>query len=1210
MRKFKLSKVLLSCSAVLTLGGMFALLNTFEVNAEDTALTVEQVTNAQTGSFAMAEGASVKNDPENDAEKSGLRFGVTMSETQYDGLMASVENGTYDSVEFGVFLLPKSYNDTYKVRDYAFGESAKYNWAVRDAETGEWEYTAEAGKVRITKLSGTEMRYNEDLDSMVFWGTIINVLPENMGLEMLGVGYMAYTVDDVTSYVFTAEADEVNNVRSMAYVAQGAIDAGEANAEWLYNTYVQPVITAGTQYTYSTEYYFENSEGAFVLDATKTSVQSAVLGTEVNSHAQEFDCYVYDETNENNVESAKVVALNGVTVLKRYYSKLEKQTLNAKLAYVEMGNNQAGIANFVTYKTSVEGVAGYTYKTGYVYSDNYTVDLTDYGFKRITEAKVGGVDVLDTTTPAQFSFAKAAVSARGDVMAVVTGVTEEGYELQVNMPLVLADILISTADDFEAMQWLADPYAEDTISANGITVMKAAGYIVLTNNISYNRTYKVHERAHSWGDGPNKGFAGTLDGRGFVVDGLEMVEQDKAQNTYDYAGFCGGAFTKGQTWTAGSGLFASLCGNATIRNIGFTNAKHSCGGGFITTLAWSGNNVIENVFVQLTYARGTDSAPVDRYGAAGVFQARMHSGSFTIQNCVVMIEKVEAGKTYYDFGAFTSHPSNFVAPTRSNVFIVSSNEELVASVEPLAFATTLEGVTKYATMAEFKKNVTINASEWTANLWTVENGIPMPKNWTLETPEIVQPEDKTVYAGQSVSVAYNGVYQVVTVEGEATVSGGVVTVNENAGAGEVIITVTDVFTGESKSATLYVMETYNLATNYVEMGNNQAGIASFVTYKKTLEGIADYTYKSDYVYSENYTVDLTPYGLDSISEAKIGSVDVMAYTSTQALTFAKSTFAANRGDVSAVIKGVKNGGQVIINIPFVFADILISTADDFEAMQWLADPYAEDVNSAYGMQVVKSAGYIVLTNNIAYNRTYKVHERSHACTVDIDGFTGTLDGRGFVVDGLEMVEQKNAANNYTAVFQGFETSKGSLAGSGLFAMLGAGGTIKNIGFTNAKHSCGGGFIVTTARGGNNTIENVYVHITTAVGTKHTAGQWNYMNASGVLNGWYHGGSFTVRDIVIKVDAVTEGNVYYTLGSFSNPGPTASNVYVISPLTTLISRTNAWGVDGNSIGTTHTGVTVYANAEAATAGKAAWTAGLTSSIWDTTGDTPVFVSSKN
>ena len=389
-------------------------------------------------------------------------------------------------------------------------------------------------------------------------------------------------------------------------------------------------------------------------------------------------------------------AIGGV-VLPKTVSLLSKQM-------EEMGNNAAGIAAWKAYKKNVEGVDKSTYKNDYQFVGNLVIDLSGDNFESVLSATINGVEYASYYNNGTLTIPKTALTTRGDCTLLIVATKNDNGELKtvsVIKPLLLADIFISTADDFEAMQWLADPYAEDTVSANGIMVMKAAGYIVLTNDIAYNRTYKVHERAHSWGDGPNKGFAGTLDGQGYTVDGLEMVEQVYAQNNYSYAGFCSGAFSNGATWTAGSGLFASLCGNASIKNIAFTNAKHSCGGGFITTLAWNGDNVIENVYIHLTYARGTDAAPVDRYGAAGVFQARMHGGSFVVQNCVVVIDKVETGKYYYDFGAFTQHPSNFVAPTRSNVFIISSNEELVASITEGApsFATTLTGVIKYANAA-------------------------------------------------------------------------------------------------------------------------------------------------------------------------------------------------------------------------------------------------------------------------------------------------------------------------------------------------------------------------------------------------------------------------------------------------------------------------------------------------------------------------------
>ena len=401
-------------------------------------------------------------------------------------------------------------------------------------------------------------------------------------------------------------------------------------------------------------------------------------------------------------------------------------TIGTTTQTYEVGNNTTGIQNWVNYKRNVEGVSSYTYKSGYTYNPNLTVDLSSYNFSSLLSATIGGVEYASGYSSGTLTIDKSTLVARGDTTLLLVGKVNN-KTVSVIQPLLLADLFISTADDFEAMQWLADAFVADVKTENGITVMKAGGYIVLTNNINYNRTYKVHERSHSWGDGTNKGFTGTLDGRGFVVNGLEMVEQTYAQNTYSAMDFCKGAFSSGKTWTAGSGIFASLYAGGTIKNIGFTNAKHSCGGGFITTLAYGGSNVIENVYVHLTYARGIDSQPTDRYTAAGVFQARMHGGSFMIRNSVVVIDRVEAGKYYYDFGAFTQHPDNYVAPTRSNVYIISSNEELVASITDGAptFATTLSGVTKYADATA----ATAGKSAWSAGLtssvWNTTGNLPV-----------------------------------------------------------------------------------------------------------------------------------------------------------------------------------------------------------------------------------------------------------------------------------------------------------------------------------------------------------------------------------------------------------------------------------------------------------------------------------------------------
>ena len=59
-----------------------------------TACTIEDVTSAENGSFAMAYGAAVRS-VETNKEKNGLKYTLTMSEAHYYGLQKSVEEGVY-----------------------------------------------------------------------------------------------------------------------------------------------------------------------------------------------------------------------------------------------------------------------------------------------------------------------------------------------------------------------------------------------------------------------------------------------------------------------------------------------------------------------------------------------------------------------------------------------------------------------------------------------------------------------------------------------------------------------------------------------------------------------------------------------------------------------------------------------------------------------------------------------------------------------------------------------------------------------------------------------------------------------------------------------------------------------------------------------------------------------------------------------------------
>ena len=77
--------------------------------------------------------------------------------------------------------------------------------------------------------------------------------------------------------------------------------------------------TAGEE-AYKVEHYFEDLEGAFVLDSTKTQNLSGKTDETVTATALTVEGFTFDEANTNNVLSGKVLA-DGSLVLKVYYTR-------------------------------------------------------------------------------------------------------------------------------------------------------------------------------------------------------------------------------------------------------------------------------------------------------------------------------------------------------------------------------------------------------------------------------------------------------------------------------------------------------------------------------------------------------------------------------------------------------------------------------------------------------------------------------------------------------------------------------------------------------------------------------------------------------------------------------------------------------------------------------------------------------------------------
>lgn len=133
-----------------------------------------------------------------------------------------------------------------------------------------------------------------------------------------------------------------------------------------------------------------------------------------------------------------------------------------------------------------------------------------------------------------------------------------------------------------------------------------------------------------------------------------------------------------------------------------------------------------------------------------------------------------------------------------------------------------------------------------------------------------------------------------------------------------------------------------------------------------------------------------------------------------------------------------------INLPMLFVSKVIKTVDDYTAWVVIANKCEEGGH--------KAGGYFELGNDIvADNGTITMVYLDKGAWDGVEGFVGTFDGCGYVIDGLVNANSEEYAN--------------------FIGGLGANGVLKNIGFTNAVKSGVEAFLARTRYG---TIENVYV----------------------------------------------------------------------------------------------------------------------------------------
>lgn len=328
-KKSKFIALLASTCCLAVAAGVGLSVQPFSASAE--AFGLEDVT-----SYQMSYGASVRMKAKDG--KIGIRFAATLSNSDYADLEA-LEQTAGISVDYGMLIVPA---DMFSAEDLTVAKIFGGNYCFEKNVD-----TCECGKTHLATVEYDKLiDYNAKDGVMDLRGSLVNVLEENIARPFVGLGYIRHTdntgSEPVVNYVFanhakgedgTGEANIANNTRSMAYVAQAAIEDGEDDSQnTLYNSYVEDLI-AGKAYRYTINHYLPDSNGAYSTPVVETcygTLNQTVKAEHIVKSTLENKADYYEEyatyTIDSTVKGAKaesLVYVNGMTVLNNYYKKVD-----------------------------------------------------------------------------------------------------------------------------------------------------------------------------------------------------------------------------------------------------------------------------------------------------------------------------------------------------------------------------------------------------------------------------------------------------------------------------------------------------------------------------------------------------------------------------------------------------------------------------------------------------------------------------------------------------------------------------------------------------------------------------------------------------------------------------------------------------------------------------------------------------------------------
>ncbi len=312
-----------------------------------------------TTKIEMIKGASVRYySQEATTAESGIRFSSAIKSADYTALEAMETDGV--KVSYGMLIAPYNYFATYGEFNAAtvFGVDGekKYTWEGETVEEGS-TYTAIAHLTYDTLTTSTQEGYE---DCYEIKGSLIKIKDENLTKEFVGRGYIKYETSEGVSYKFADYYSNSveENVRSIVYVSQLAIDANDEAAAWVNEHYVSKVTTQPTTYTIAT-YVGEEL------------VKTQAVDTTVNANLENVAVEDYEGYTNVSAETSGKAYANGHLTLKHVYEEIADSEYQVKNGGFETGD--------LTDWTLTGNVGAVSSETNYWRGDSLNADGFPFG---------------------------------------------------------------------------------------------------------------------------------------------------------------------------------------------------------------------------------------------------------------------------------------------------------------------------------------------------------------------------------------------------------------------------------------------------------------------------------------------------------------------------------------------------------------------------------------------------------------------------------------------------------------------------------------------------------------------------------------------------------------------------------------------------------------------------------------------------------------